>query len=74
MIYTIKRDVRKLASSIEKTNHTEGALSSPLRLPLPPKKKNHNLPKTPPHQDLLITNALTQVQIVMGTIGTGTDR
>jgi hypothetical protein len=31
--------------------------------PVPPRKKNHNLPKTPPHQDFLITNVMTQVQI-----------
>ncbi len=31
--------------------------------PVPPKKKSTTHPKTSPHQDLLITNALTQVQI-----------
>jgi hypothetical protein len=59
----MKRTVRRLASSNEKTNHAEGVLVSPLPFPHPPKKKIHNLPKTPPHQDLLITNTLTQVQI-----------
>ncbi len=40
IIYNIKRTVRKLVSSSEKTNHAEGDLESPLPLPLPPKKKN----------------------------------
>jgi hypothetical protein len=35
-------------------------LEFPLPLPRPPRKTIHNLPKTPPHQDFLITNAMTQ--------------
>ena len=37
-------------------------LALEFRLPLP-KKKIHNLPKTTPRQDFLITDTLTQVQI-----------
>jgi hypothetical protein len=46
-----------------KTDPAQRDLTFPIPPPTPPRKTIHNLPKTPPHQDFLITNVLTQGQI-----------
>ncbi len=44
-----------------KTTQQSLTLSFLFPSPAPPRKKSTTYPKTPPHQDLLITNVLTQV-------------
>jgi hypothetical protein len=60
IIYNTKIVVRKLASSWENDSAVRD-LEFVHPLPRTPKKTIHDLPKSPPHQDFLIINALTQL-------------